>query len=81
MLNVRLPTDDLALANKIQRQMLLEDGTYLVVFRFDGKCFTRLSAQIYNSLADYEYAAYKFLERLNAENLLSSEPQKKRRLE
>jgi len=36
-------------------------NTYLVLFSFDGKIYTRISAQIYNDITDYQFVANKFL--------------------
>jgi hypothetical protein len=37
-------------------------NTYLVIYSFDGKIYTRISAQIYNDISDYQFVAQKFLE-------------------
>ena len=61
MNNIRAPTDDLELCQKIREQMFKNHNCYPVFFPLDGKVFCRISCQIYNELSDYQYAANKFL--------------------
>ena len=49
---------------EIAYEMMDEDNCFPIFFKFDNKCFTRISAQIFNELSDYEFMATKFLEKL-----------------
>lgn len=44
---------------------MYKDNCFPIIFSFDGKVYTRISAQIYNELQDYEQAAIIFKEHLN----------------
>ena len=44
--------------------MLDEDNCFPIFYQFDGKVYTRISAQIYNELSDYAFMAKKFLDHL-----------------
>lgn len=59
--NVEVPSDDIDLCVKIAKQMLDKYNCYPIFYKFDGKIFCRISAQIYNELSDYEFAANTFL--------------------
>lgn len=69
MINVLAPSNDYALCHKLAMDMLYEVNCFPHFFAFDGKVYCRLSAQIYNELSDYEFAASKF-----KEYLLRSQP-------
>lgn len=45
--------------------MMDEDNCYPIFFKFDNKVFTRISAQIFNEMSDYEFMATTFLKKLN----------------
>lgn len=51
--NVEVPCNDPALASFITSEMLKNDNCFPVFYQFDGKIWTRLSAQIYNDITDY----------------------------
>ena len=62
LVNVRIPCNDEQLLLKANYIALYEHNVFVVVFKFnDGNFYTRLSAQIYNELSDYVYAAETFL--------------------
>ncbi len=46
--------------------MMLNANCYPIMYKFDNKIYTRISAQIYNELSDYEFMAKKFKELLDA---------------
>ena len=48
MINVEVPESDLSLCSKIALQMLKEVNCFPVFLMFDGKVYSRLSAQLYN---------------------------------
>jgi hercynylcysteine S-oxide lyase len=61
MVNVRVPCDDPDLIEKIVKEALFEYNTYIPCFKFNnGKIYARFSAQIYNEISDYLYAANIF---------------------
>jgi selenocysteine lyase/cysteine desulfurase len=64
--NARVPSENLDLCVKIAYEMMDEDNTFPIFYRFDGKVWIRLSAQIYNELQDYEFMATRFKHRLEA---------------
>lgn len=64
MINVLAPSSDYALCHKLAMDMLYEVNCFPHFFAFDGKVYCRLSAQIYNELSDFEFAASKFKEYL-----------------
>lgn len=53
MATIRLPTSDMATAQALQSRLQFDYDTYIVVFPFQGKIWTRLSAQIYLEKADF----------------------------
>ena len=55
--NVEVPCDDPAIASAISMEMLKKDNCFPVFFQFDGKIWTRISAQLYNEISDYEFMA------------------------
>ena len=66
LVNVRIPCNDEQILNKANYKALYEHNVYVVVFKYnDGNFYTRLSAQIYNELSDYVYAAETFLKIIN----------------
>eukprot|EP01017_Pseudomicrothorax_dubius_P005912 TRINITY_DN11607_c0_g1_i1.p1 TRINITY_DN11607_c0_g1~~TRINITY_DN11607_c0_g1_i1.p1 ORF type:complete len:121 (-),score=16.44 TRINITY_DN11607_c0_g1_i1:6-368(-) len=65
LVNIRMPTDDPKVAAWISEQLLLRFNTYLPPITFNGKVYTRISANIFNELADFEYGAYSVLNLLN----------------
>ena len=46
--------------------MFNDHNCYPVFYEFDSKVFIRITAQVYNELSDYEYAANLFLQLLKA---------------
>lgn len=62
MNNIQIPSKDIAICEKVQTQLMEKYNTYLVIYSFDGKIYTRISAQIYNEISDYQFVAQKFLE-------------------
>lgn len=64
--NVEVPCDDLTLCLKIRDQMFNDHNCYPVFYEFDNKIFIRITAQVYNELSDYVYAANLFLQLLKA---------------
>ena len=63
--NVLVPSQDISLCSKIAYEMMDEDNCYPIFFKFDNKVFTRISAQIFNEMSDYEFMATTFLKKLN----------------
>lgn len=55
--NVEVPCNDPSVASAISMEMLKKDNCFPVFFQFDGKIWTRISAQLYNDLSDYEFMA------------------------
>lgn len=53
MLTVRLPTNDMGAAAALQARLQQDYDTYIVVFPFQNRVWTRLSAQIYLEKADF----------------------------
>jgi len=63
MANVRIPFNDEQLLRKAVDVCLTQHNTFIVVYKHnDGNFYTRMSAQIYNELSDYTYAAEKYLQ-------------------
>lgn len=54
MANIRLPTNDSLIVERLIDRLLLSHRTFLANFKLDGKCYARISAQIYNELSDYD---------------------------
>ena len=48
MANVRVPSSDLSLCVSIAYEMMDGDNCFPIFYQFDGKVYTRISAQIYN---------------------------------
>ena len=71
MNNVEVPSNDIDLCGRLAKKMLDEYNCYPIFYKFDNKVFCRISAQIYNELSDYVFAATTFL------NLLKSETEGK----
>jgi len=66
MVNVRIPISDDAILAKAVYKCLYEHNTFVVVYKHnDGNSYTRMSAQIYNEISDYTYAAETFLKVIN----------------
>jgi len=62
MINIRIPCQDKDILDKAVYKCLYEHNTYIVSYKHnDGNFYTRMSAQIYNELSDYTYAAETFL--------------------
>ena len=51
--NIEVPSSDLELCTKIAYEMMDDHNCFPIFFKFDGKVFTRISAQIFNELSDY----------------------------
>jgi hypothetical protein len=64
MISIQAPSSDHALCHRIAMDMLYEVNCFPHFIAFDGKVYCRISTQIYNELADFEFAASKFLEYL-----------------
>lgn len=67
MNNVEVPCEDITLCVKIANLMMKEVNCYPIFYHFDGKNYCRISAQIFNEIGDYQFAAEKFLEYLSKE--------------
>ena len=65
--NVEVPSTDIDLCQRIAKRMLDEYNCYPALFKFQGKVYCRISAQIFNELSDYVYAANIFLALLKEE--------------
>jgi selenocysteine lyase/cysteine desulfurase len=67
MVNVRIPCgDEKTILNAVKR-LYLEYNIYILTFKFNnGKYYARFSAQIFNEIEDYNYAAKIFLKLLNS---------------
>lgn len=73
MVNVRVPCEDTVLIEKIVKQALFEYNTYIPCFKFNnGKIYARFSAQIYNEISDYLYAANVFKKLIEKETKVKS---------
>jgi selenocysteine lyase/cysteine desulfurase len=53
MATIRLPTNDMSAAQLLQSRLQQDYDTYIVVFPFQNRVWTRLSAQIYLEKADF----------------------------
>lgn len=62
--NIEVPSKDTSKCVEICNTMLKLYNCYPVVYEFAGKIYCRISAQIYNDITDYEFAANKFLDLL-----------------
>lgn len=62
--NIEAPTKDIKKCVEIALMMLQYYNCYPIFYEFDGKVYCRISAQIYNDLSDYQFAAEKFLDLL-----------------
>ena len=67
MVNVRIPCDvrvcNKDFLNNVTKETLIKYNTYIMSYVFsNGKAYVRLSANIYNEISDYIFAAGKFLE-------------------
>jgi len=63
LVNIKLPfSDSLDFWTKVQSIVLEKYRSYVVVFEFEGKMYCRISAQIYNSLEDYQRIGKVFYE-------------------
>lgn len=60
------------MASAISMEMLKKDNCFPVFFQFDGKIWTRISAQLYNDLSDYEFMARTVLTYLQKWGKLTS---------
>jgi hypothetical protein len=65
MVNIRISSIDGDKIKKAQEKTLFKNNCYVVFFKFEGKYYTRISAQIYNEENDYITAAKLFLDNLN----------------
>lgn len=61
---VEVPSTNAELCSAISMAMMDEDNCFLAMLSFQGKVYCRFSAQIYNEMSDYEFAATRFLQRL-----------------
>ncbi|ODM97045.1 hypothetical protein Ocin01_09636 [Orchesella cincta] len=73
MVDVRLPVntpDDPNLNDEwwIDEQLYNHTETYSSVYKHDGRWYTRVSAQIYNDMSDFEFSARHFLDICNELN-------------
>ena len=57
MVNVRLPTENATVAGSIPSRLQEEYNTWVPVYPLQGKWYTRVSAQVYNELSDFEMLA------------------------
>lgn len=55
LVNIRIPTTNSTLAEKLPQLLLENYNTWVPVYLCQGRYYTRISAQIYNELSDYEY--------------------------
>jgi hypothetical protein len=62
--NIEVPSKDIGRCVEICNTMLKLYNCYPVVFEFGGKVYCRISAQIYNDISDFQFAAEKFLDLL-----------------
>lgn len=67
MVNVRIPHEDQNYCRECQKKCYEKYNVFLVVFKYDELNWTRLSASLYNTIADYEYAAKCYLKVLKGE--------------
>jgi hypothetical protein len=58
---VEVPCDDPNVVGPISMEMLKQENCFPVFFQFDGKIWTRIAAQLYNDITDYEFMAKTFL--------------------
>lgn len=56
-----MPCNDIDLCVNIAKKMLDQYNCYPIFYKFNNKVFCRISAQIYNELSDYIFAANTFL--------------------
>lgn len=56
-----MPCNDIDLCVNIAKKMLDQYNYYPIFYKLNNKVFCRISAQIYNELSDYIFAANKFL--------------------
>lgn len=62
--NIEVPSTDIEKCVNIAKTMLKYFNCYPVIYGFKGKVYCRISAQIYNDISDYQFAAEKFLDLL-----------------
>lgn len=55
LVNVRIPTTNQTLAQNLPQLLLEKYNTWVPIYLCQGNYYTRISAQIYNELSDYEY--------------------------
>jgi hypothetical protein len=55
--NIEVPSNDIQKCVSIANHMLNYYNCYPVVYEFDGKVYCRISAQIYNDITDFQFAA------------------------
>jgi len=64
MVNVRIPTNDSSLAQSLPKLLLDKYNTWVPTYGFGNVWYTRVSAQIYNELSDFEYLGKAVLDLL-----------------
>lgn len=67
MNNVEVPSKDINLCVQIAKKMMDECNCYPIFYQFQGKVYCRISAQIFNELSDYIFAATTFMTLLQQE--------------
>jgi len=73
MTHVVLPTKSFETAQKMQKVLLDEDSIYFIVLQSDeGFVYTRLSAQVYLELSDFQRFGQRVLEFLAQNHALST---------
>ncbi|CAD8185429.1 unnamed protein product [Paramecium pentaurelia] len=67
MVNVKIPHQDQNYCRECQKKCFEKYNVFLVVFKYDDLNWSRLSASLYNTISDYEYAARCYLKVLKGE--------------
>jgi selenocysteine lyase/cysteine desulfurase len=62
LIDVRFPTDDWAVAQKVRETLDKQFDMYMIVHQLHGHVWTRLSAAIYLEEKDFDYLADKVME-------------------
>lgn len=65
MVNVRIPTDNSDIAQKIPTELQEKYNTFVPTYQWQGKWYVRVSAQIYNELSDFAMLADAVLRIIN----------------
>ena len=69
--NVRVPCAPEGCPDGFSLKLYRAHNFYAPIFRFAGADYVRLTAQIYNELADFAYVGEKVLESLGIETALT----------